>query len=34
MRLAWLWTILARFAPEARREELRRLSGMVMLERT
>jgi methyltransferase (TIGR00027 family) len=34
MRLAWLWNIMARFAPKARREELRRLSGLVMLERT
>jgi hypothetical protein len=34
MRLAWLWNIIARFAPAARREELRRLSGLVMLKRT
>ena len=34
MRLAWLWNIMGRFAPEARREELRRMSGAVLLERS
>ncbi len=30
---AWLWNLLARFAPATRREELRRMSGIVLLER-
>jgi methyltransferase (TIGR00027 family) len=33
MRMAWLWNILMRFAPAARREEVRRMSGLVLLER-
>jgi methyltransferase (TIGR00027 family) len=30
---AWLWRLIARFAPPARREQLRRISGIVLLER-
>jgi len=33
MRLMWFWRFLNRFAPPARREEFRRMSGYVMLER-
>ena len=32
MPLAWFWEVLARFAPRARREEMRRFSGIVLLE--
>jgi len=30
---AWLWRLIARFAPATRRERLRRISGIVLLER-
>ncbi len=33
MRLAWLWNLLAAFAPPRRREQFRRFSGIVLLER-
>jgi methyltransferase (TIGR00027 family) len=33
MRLAWLWTLLGRFMSSARREEARRFSGIVLLQR-
>lgn len=33
MPLAWLWRLLARFSPAKRREEFRRMSGVVRLER-
>jgi methyltransferase (TIGR00027 family) len=33
MRNAWMWRLLARLAPPARREEFRRMSGFVRLER-
>lgn len=33
MRLMWLWRLLARLARKARREEFRRMSGTVLLER-
>jgi len=33
MRFMWLWRFLARFSPPARREELRRMSGCVLLGR-
>lgn len=33
MRYAWIWRLLARFSPPARREEFRRMSGFVRLER-
>ena len=34
MRGAWLWGLLGRLYPKAKREELRRMSGIVLLERT
>jgi methyltransferase (TIGR00027 family) len=34
MAFAWLWRFLGGFAPRARREEWRRFSGIVLLERT
>ncbi len=34
MRMAPLWRLLSRFGPPERREEFRRMSGYVMLERT
>jgi methyltransferase (TIGR00027 family) len=33
MRLMWLWRLLGHLAPRARREEFRRMSGVIMLER-
>lgn len=33
MPLMWLWRFLARLAPRARRDEFRRMSGVLMLER-
>ncbi|MEP6993110.1 MAG: class I SAM-dependent methyltransferase [Acidobacteriota bacterium] len=33
MPMAWLWRLLARFAPAERREGMRRFSGIVLLER-
>ena len=33
MRGAWLWRLLGRFASPARREEFRRMSGTILLER-
>jgi methyltransferase (TIGR00027 family) len=33
MRLAWLWSLVGRLMPKAKREEWRRLSGIVMLQR-
>lgn len=33
MRLAWLWRLVARLAPRAKREQWRRFSGMVLLRR-
>jgi len=33
MRLAWLWTLLGRLYPRRKREEFRRFSGIVLLER-
>ena len=33
MRLAWLWSLLGRLYPKKRREEFRRFSGIVLLER-
>ena len=32
--LAWLWNFIGRFYPRAKREEMRRMSGTVLLERT
>lgn len=34
MTFAWLWRLLARLAPKRRQEEFRRMSGIVLLERT
>jgi methyltransferase (TIGR00027 family) len=34
MRMMWLWRFLGRFASAARRKELRRFSGYLLLERT
>jgi methyltransferase (TIGR00027 family) len=34
MRLAWLWRLMARVSPRKQREEFRRMSGYVLLERT
>ena len=34
MRLAWLWNLIARLYPKSKREEFRRMSGIVLLERT
>jgi O-methyltransferase involved in polyketide biosynthesis len=34
MRFAWLWNLMARFAPRDRQEEWRRMLGIVLLERT
>ena len=34
MRLAWLWEIVARLQPRRKREEGRRMAGIVLLERT
>ena len=34
MRYMWLWRLLARLGPAQRREEIRRMSGIVLLERT
>lgn len=34
MRMMWLWRALGRLSPAKRREELRRMSGIVLLERT
>jgi methyltransferase (TIGR00027 family) len=34
MRLAWLWRIIGRLSPTARREEFRRMSGIVLLEKS
>ena len=34
MPLAWFWRFIARFAPRAQREQWRRFSGTVLLERT
>jgi len=34
MRLAWLFQLLGRLGPPARREEMRRMGGIVLLERT
>lgn len=34
MRLAWLWRLMARVSPKKQREEYRRMSGMVLLERS
>ena len=31
--LAWLWNFIGRFYPRAKREEMRRMSGTVLLER-
>jgi methyltransferase (TIGR00027 family) len=33
MRGAWLWNFVGRLMPKARREEMRRMSGIVLLER-
>jgi methyltransferase (TIGR00027 family) len=33
MRGAWLWNLIGRFMPRARREEMMRMSGIVLLER-
>jgi methyltransferase (TIGR00027 family) len=33
MRMAWLWRFIARLSPERRRDEFRRMSGIVLLER-
>ena len=33
MRLAWLWRLLARLSPPKQREQYRRMSGLVVLER-
>ena len=32
-RMAWLWRLLARLAPAHKREEFRRMSGIVLLRR-
>jgi len=32
--LAWLWNLIARLYPRSKREEIRRMSGIVLLERT
>ena len=34
MPMMWLWRIIARLSPAAKREEFRRFSGMVLLERS
>ena len=34
MRFAWFWNVMGRFASQARREEFRRFSGIVLLERS
>jgi methyltransferase (TIGR00027 family) len=34
MRFAWLWRLMARVSPEKQREEYRRMSGCVLLERS
>lgn len=34
MRGAWLWSLIGRLYPKAKREEFRRMSGIVLLERT
>jgi len=34
MRLAWLWNLIGRLYPKSKREEFRRMSGVVLLERT
>ena len=34
MRLAWLWRLMARVSPKKQREEYRRMSGYVLLERS
>jgi len=34
MRLAWLWRLMARLSPKKQREEFRRMSGYMLLERT
>ena len=34
MRLAWLWNLIGRLYPKSKREEFRRMSGIVLLERT
>jgi methyltransferase (TIGR00027 family) len=34
MRLAWLWRLMARVSPKKQREEYRRMSGFVLLERS
>ncbi|PYP48670.1 MAG: SAM-dependent methyltransferase, partial [Gemmatimonadetes bacterium] len=34
MRGAWLWGLLGRLYPKAKREEFRRMSGIVLLERS
>ena len=34
MPLAWLWNLAGRLYPKAKREEFRRMSGIVLLERT
>ena len=33
MRMMWLWKFMGRFYPERMREEFRRMSGIVVLER-
>ena len=34
MPLAWLWNLIGRLYPKSKREEFRRMSGIVLLERT
>jgi methyltransferase (TIGR00027 family) len=34
MRLAWLWNLIGRLYPKSKREEFRRMSGIVLLQRT
>ena len=34
MRLAWLWNVLGRLYPKSKRDEFRRMSGIVLLKRT
>jgi methyltransferase (TIGR00027 family) len=34
MPLAWLWSLIGRLYPKSKREEFRRMSGIVLLERT
>ena len=34
MRMAWLWNLIGQLLPKAKREEWRRFSGIVLLERT